>query len=242
MLSKIRKSNLKNKIHANGNDDAADPPLLLNEIVPSDKDDKGMFDDSQHDKNKKIIDQHIENNNSSKRNSRSVSNGKKDTQKSGKNSDKRSSRSLLKKSNYQENDSEQPKKDQLKRASTFGRFSTQMQQFFANMRNQNQFDCESSDDSTDTDSIDAERIVPVNPMQTLLGTVSNNAYVSWTHLSKIIRALEVVNSDLDVNTPQMNKIMIEQCLKLLKDSPYILKSKKMIHYNINLLNFIKNLN
>ena len=197
MFSRLRKS--KTRVHV-ANEKAQNESLSLNltEIVPTDKADE-EFEHAQHLAKQRQV--------------KNILDAESRTAREKISSSARNSTSV----------DSQSDTARFKRSSTFGRFSTQLQNFFANMRKQREFPMD--DETSETSEEETVCEVPVNPMKTLLGTVSNNAFVSWTHISKIIQAMEIIHDDIDINTNEMNKVMLKQCIKLLKDSPYVLKSK-----------------
>lgn len=63
----------------------------------------------------------------------------------------------------------------------------------------------------------------VNPMKSILTDQSSGAFIPWSHVSKVIAALDIVIRELRVNDDEMNEIMLQQCVHLLRESPYTLK-------------------
>merc|ERR1712096_45375 len=80
-----------------------------------------------------------------------------------------------------------------------------------------------------SEEIDANQIREsyVNPMKSILTDQSSGAFVPWSHISKVIAAMEIMTREFRINDDEMNEIMLGQCIHLLRESPYTLKLNKL---------------
>jgi len=64
-------------------------------------------------------------------------------------------------------------------------------------------------------------------MKSILTDQSSGAFVPWSHISKVIAAMEIMTREFRINDDEMNEIMLGQCIHLLRESPYTLKLNKL---------------